>query len=531
MASVIHHLRITRFPWQLYLLFVINICIKLPGLRLELPPFTFCDENLWRVSTLIALQENSPVLNEFRAGSVNTYPVLVLAEFWKIIFQSVSDTQVVLIGRFSLTILLGSLSIFYVYGSAKILTESKRAALISGFLFTISPYSYAMSQYWYPDHFIYFFSAGFLYYLLKVFHTPADNKSWKMLAVMFSLAVSTKYTAMILVASVIFLAFIQNRLQRKFEGEFWRKNYFRLLLSFLILSMLIIVLINFSALFNPQSFIWAMENTQSNYSRNGINTKGILFYLVIFLHMPLPYIGFVLIILGILVLLKKDAILVTMLLVPVIGLILFLGSSVLVINRNMSIFIPLIFIFSAIGLERVLSVVEKELTYHLKIKFTLSAFVVLIFCLTPAIQTSSAILADLRPDSRILAREWISRNIPLGTTVGSNDLCSAPSTADPNAYSIVKDGLFEERLDYYVIDSFFKPSIFDDVYRSKGILQQPLQKLHHYYFGFYDYDVFRLSKGSISAEKIATKNGYKIIARFMGAGPEILILKKLPSSS
>jgi hypothetical protein len=282
---------------------------------------------------------------------------------------------------------------------------------------------------------------------------------------------------------------------------------------------------------NPQSFIWAMENTQSNYSRDGINSRGILFYLVIFLHMPLPYIGFVLIILGIWVLLKRDATLLIILLLPVIGLILFLGSSVLVINRNMSIFIPLIFVFSAIGLERVLSVLEKRMTYHLKTKYTLFAFVVIIFCLTPVIQTSSAILSDLRPDSRILAREWISKNIPLGTTVGSNDLCSAPSTADPNSYSIIKDGLFEQRLDYYVIDSYFKPSIFDAVYRSKGVLQQPLQKLHHYYFGFYDYDVFRISKASISAEEIATKNGYKIIARFMGAGPEILILKRLHNPS
>lgn len=506
--------------------FLINLVIRVPGIRLELPPFTFCDENLWRVSTVSALQENNIVLNEFRAGSINTYPVLFLSKLWEIIFGSITDTQVVVIGRALLPVLLGSATVFFIFKIVFLLTSNKIYSFISILLFTISPFSYAMSQYWYPDHYIYFFSSAFFYFLIHVIKDSSDLRSWIYLAVFFSFAVSSKYTAGALVLSVatfIILVFFSRRLRDKYQTSIQQLLINTMFFS--LVSAFLISLLNFSAFLNPESFLWAIENTQSNYSRTSFNLEGIRFYSFIFLYMPLPGIGFILFFIGAFFLIRSNFLVFSSLVTPILFLIVFMGSAVLVINRNLSIFIPIMFAFSGIGLGLILEKVKLKSSAKSSVaRVIISA----IFIALPSYYLVNSIRSDLNTDSRVLAREWININIPAGSVVGSNNLCSAPSTADPNVFQVIEDGLIEKKLPYYVIDSFFRPSVIEGFYRSKGIIQEGKQKLHHYYFGFYDYDVFRFQREPELIDNYVEPLGYRVLARIKGAGPEIVILKKIP---
>lgn len=329
-------------------LFSISICSKIPGFANELPPYVFCDEAMWSGTVERALAAGTLDIDEFRAGGLNVYPVLYPLLAIKDWFHySLNETQTILLGRFLLTGVLGSSTVFFIYGIAKEITRHRVTGLVAAMLFVISPFTFAVSQYWYPDHYIYFFSAGFLYFYIRTLNSEHSWSlwNWLCLGVFAGLATSVKYTGILLMVIVPVLLVIQffnwKKAKKKIHGSVQKVfiNVFFVFFGF-VFSILVF---NWSAFFHPETFLWGFEFNQSNYSHTSLNWAGVPFYLSTSFLLTLPPLGVLFFIAGYLELFRLNRPTFYVMICFPIGLILFLGTALTILNRNMSLLFPFYF--------------------------------------------------------------------------------------------------------------------------------------------------------------------------------------------
>jgi 4-amino-4-deoxy-L-arabinose transferase-like glycosyltransferase len=508
---------------------LLAVLSRVPAIFQELPPYLFCDEGLYADEAFVMLQQNRLVTHQFKAGGLNIYLPLFLAKIILIFNNSIFSytnfgyTNFVILGRAIYILLINPLTIIFIYFSAVELFRKKSIGLFAALAFLVSPLLLANSRMWYPDHYIGFFSAGLVYFLIKNYQAPEKIFNYLMIGVFLALTISTKYTGLLLVPVVGTILLV---------NLFWSDSSilprlrFKLLVIVKLLvyaalsAVIILLIVNFSALVVTHLFIRDFNFNIENYGRHGaLNWRGVVFYLFVLYYLSLGGFGLIAIAFGYKDICTKHPRLIVLLLAP-LGIAAYLGVSGLVLFRNMTIFLPLIFLIAGVGIHRLCQfVISGNGTQK-----TLAALVLIGIVFSQVPQLALTIKRDFNIDSRVLAEAWLKKNIPSTSIVGTNDFCSGPSPAKVAGLQTEIDRQMSKNFDYYVFDTYW-PSVFDPAYRAnKGILQEWDQKYLHYYF-FSDVDIFRWKTKPVQTHQLVPP-GYQIVQWFKSSGPDVVILKK-----
>jgi hypothetical protein len=471
---------------------IIFLLPRLISLISDLPPYLFCDESIF-LNAVNSFNLPSFYVNEFRAGGVNIFPILII----KHLFSIESVTALIITARIFYLILLGSFTCYFIYKISRVLGFDKLLSFLSVLIFLLSPVVLSVSRIWYPDNYIYLFSSGFLYYLLmsKIF---LKIRYFIFFGIFFGLAVSTKYTAIFLFFPIVFLFSLDKKI-----------------ITYLIISCIVsfttFLLINYSIFLNFDKFYLDFIHNVNNYgAHQWLDFSGPLLYLassiVIFatpFFLPIYLIG----------LFKSNLIFdfrmkLIFLLFPIIYIYYF-GTASLVIVRNISILIPFLIPVFTLGIYCIINYGKRNLT------------IFLIF-LAPAFYYASIVFSNNAPDSRLIAQTWIIENIDKSSTFAANEFCSGSSPAEVAGYSTAGDSGFTSSSDYVLISSYWN-SPLSSFYWTRGVLQY----IDPGYIHFYNMNNRSLLKFSNDVLKTGfTYEGYSLIKIFEGSGPTLFLFRK-----
>ena len=339
---------------QLIFTLVVGFSIvgRIPLLFNELPPYQFCDEGIYFNEVIRMIDYRDILTLEFRAGGFNIYPIYWIIQLTNLVSPgSLTNIQILILGRVFYTVLLPTVTLIFVFFTARIFTGLK-LALVSTSIFAFSTFN--ISKYWYPDTYVQFGVAGFLYFLLKI--TYSGNKKlrdYTILGIFMAIAMSTKYTTLFLVVPfVISLLIVRKNLM---NTKLFSKSVF--LFGFGFISCFLAL--NFSILFRVNDFMNGFNFNLVNYGNpQGIRYSGYFYYLATLLIGGLGIFAFILVIIGIK---RKTDFNYLRLLIwsyPLI-LIFVLGDRQWVLPRNITSMIPFLTPYLALGLSS-LSLSPKE---------------------------------------------------------------------------------------------------------------------------------------------------------------------------
>jgi len=493
----------------LFLFIFLSILIKLPSIFLDLPPYQYCDETIY-LNQLLRFGNDWNHFYEFRAGGFNYIPLYPLAFFL--------DKEALLIaGRVLYNVMFSSFTIFYIFKITKLFSNSKIIIFISLFLFLVSPYAFTHSKIWYPDHYIYFFSSGFFYYLtLILLNKNFSQKYLYLLVFFFSIMISIKYTSLLLFPAFLFVLY---KLKTQINDFYICFGYLRK--SFYIF-ILVFSFFNIGLFFNPSEFVKDFLFNINNYSgySNDFLLDGVIYYSINLFLFTSSFLCIPILFLGLKEIINRSEITFYAYLVIILFFIFYLGlSSGLLINRNVSILIPLIFPILALGFHK-LFFFFKNSYYKFIIRIYLSLF--LIHTLSSFTFSFSN---TLKTDSRVLAEEWLRNNIPSSSSIGTNEFCSGSSPAEKYFSNIYVDKSFTKKYDYYVINSYWKSAI-DYKYRHKIPLIFIMNQLYVNYHYSHTSSSFSFNPKAHSV----IDDLYSEEKVFEGYGPKIYIMKKKVSN-
>ena len=513
----------------LVLIIFLAVLLRVPAIFQELPPYLFCDESMFADEAFAMLQQGRMLTGQFKAGGLNIYIPLLIAKplffFNDQIFSYTlfGYTNFVILGRIVYVLLLNPLTLVFIYLSAVELFQKKTIGLCAALAFLISPFLLANSRMWYPDHYIVFFSAGLFYFLIRHYKAPLHRLNYPFVGIFLALTISTKYTGLLLVPVVGLVLLMNlfwplNRIQL-----YTRANWlliFKWLCAAALCSLVVLLVANFSAVVNTPKFILDFNFNVENYRQYGsLGWRGVLFYLFALYYLSLGGFGIIPIFFGYKDLYKAHPRLIVLMLAP-IGLATYLGLSGLVLFRNMTVFLPLIFLIAGVGIYR-LCIYASAGT---RLQKTLSVLVLIGIVFSQLPQIVVTIKRDFATDSRILAEDWLKQNIPTTSSVGTNEFCAGPSPAKVAGLSTQIDPFMKQNLDYYVFDTYWA-SVFEPIYKgNKGALQIWDQKYLHFYF-LSDIDIFRWKTQPLRVDAVVP-SGYHIVKWFKSNGPDVLILQK-----
>ena len=505
------------------------VLLRLPAIFQELPPYLFCDEGMFASEAFAMLQQDRMLTTQFKAGGLNIYIPLIVAKGIFIFnhnlfsYNNYGYTNFVVLGRIIYLLLINPLILIFIYLSAVELFQKKIIGLFASLAFLISPLALANSRMWYPDHYIGLFSAALFYFLIKNNKAPFKLLNYLWIGTFLALAISTKYTGLLLVpiAGIVLLINLFWPIYRSrsyTKADF--QNLFKLLFIIPISTMAVLIIVNMSAITNTSQFISDFNFNIENYKRHGsLGWHGVIFYLFTLYYLSLGGVGFISIILGYREIYKHHPRLIFLFLTPV-AFATYLGLSGLVLFRNMTIFLPLIFLIAGVGINCLYQYMSAG-SKKQKI-FAVLVLTGIVFSQIP--QLALTIKRDFDIDSRVLAEDWLKKNIPTTAMIGTNEFCAGPSPAKIAGFKTQIDPLMNNDLDYYVFDSYWA-SIFEPFYKgNKGVLQEWDQKYLHFYF-LNDIDIFRWKSDSVQIASMVPP-GYHLIKRFQSNGPDVLILKK-----
>jgi 4-amino-4-deoxy-L-arabinose transferase-like glycosyltransferase len=501
-----------------FALMLASFAVRLLPIRQELPPYSFCDEDIYADEARRLITSDSWVTSEFRAGGMNIYPTVIVGKLLQYLGKDITLSTSIITGRFLGPVLLGSLTTILVYLIAFEISKNRSVALLAGIFFILSPAVYAYGRISYPDHFIYFFSAGFLYYLLKAIRNSSTFADFAILGIFLGTSASVKYTGIFLLvpfAVVVLAEIYRNRL----DSAKVARSIIRFTAT-AIASACTFLLINFSALVEPRAFMAGLRYNIENYENfQGSTLTGAGYYLFVSYIMLFGILGSLAVVVGYAKLCRKGPLFLFVIASFPIFLSSLLALGGLVLNRNMSITIPFVIPVMALGAYSMFHTLRAKLGNNAAI------FCALIFFAQPSYAFGTSALHDLKQDSRLLASPWIKENIPNGTVIGVGGTCSNMSPAQTAGFQTEIDAFLDQKKEYYVFVSYWG-SPFDDFYRKNvGIFQVVDQKYLHFYH-FNDRKIFRLPKEKLSLNDL-TPTGYEIIKVISSNGPDVIILERI----
>lgn len=480
--------------------------LRIPSLRQELPPYLFCDENLYAGEAFAVQQSGNPVTQIFRAGGLNIYLPILFSQILKILGINVHEyLNFVVISRI-LMIVLSSATVYVLAKIISLITDNDKAQKFTVLAFAFSPYVLSLSRQWYPDHFIVFFVSLFLYYLIQNSNQSFNKQNYLKLNISFALLLSVKYT------SLVFLPLLWLVVYRHISIAISRKRIIKINMW----GLLAFFAINFSIFFHPRKFLTDFLFNLTNYGKSeGIHFAGISYNFVVLFFLVFGILGFPVILLGArLAFYSRFSQILVLFSFICCFYIISMGQAVIVLNRNLMIFVPLILIFIGLG--------SAKLWESKKGTFTPAKLLVTIAFFASAINVSYISVHDFQTDSRVLAANNLNRIIPSESIVGINEACSGSSPAQVAGFKTIYDPFLREQLPYYVLNSYW-PGPYQGLYSKSGILQEFDQKYIHFHL-FSNTEFWKLSFTTRDWDIV---NGYEVIKVYNSNGPDVIVLRRI----
>jgi hypothetical protein len=516
----------------IFLIFLTSVLLRLPAaIFQELPPFQFCDEKIFSEEVFQMLREGRFMTKEFRSGGINIYPGFILGKvFYCFTGRLPSYIELIVMTRILMTVVLSAVTVFIINKTGKLIfAEKYQPRLIMLLAFLISPMASGISRIWYPDHYVIFFSAGSLLYIMKLFQHEQKWGDYLWGGVFIGMTISTKYTGLFLLLPcvILFIYKILNNEINIYPNFKNRYVQYITLYSLMLLSLLTtIIILQFSAINNFQKFLSDWNYNLINYSRFGdkINWLGMRFYFVILFMTSLGILALPVYFYGCVRLFIKSKIQLFVLLSFPVFLIIYLGKVNLVINRNMMIALPFVLPVFAAGLDYILDKVITHLTSYTKI--ILIIFVIALIA-EPAYKTLYEFIYDWKLDSRVLARNWLDKNIPPGSVIMHNEVCTGESAARKDRYKLISEhttaAIGNVHHEYFVFNSWFGGRLAPFKERKGMLLETAYRNLHFLHFS--DIDVFSSQNVSSDYASMKLLLGEEMIKEFHGSGPVVFITK------
>lgn len=508
----------------IFCLIFLTIAIRLPYIYSELPPFVFCDEMMFSGETWDLLSSKTGQIDEFRAGGLNMYPTLLLQKSLNFIGKGATTFEEYLIlGRYVHLIFFGCLTTLMIFALTNSVTKNYAASVFASLVFVLSPYVNSMSRYWYPDHFIALFSAIFLYVVVSRFNEKAGFKSIIYLAISATALISVKYTGLIVLPlcalTIIFNCYL-HMIGVENRAKFTQVTSYLFVFGFV--AMFSFFIFNPSVLAYPKDFAHGFMFNLNNYA--GHEKNPFLNFKYYFLIVTIAFCGVAggaLFIVGsVLSVFKYRNLGMVIVGLFFLAALIGLSSSGLVLNRNISIVLPVYCLMLGVAYSIVLPIVKKK---ELQKYFY---FAVIVWVGFLGVQASATFMRDIQPDSRVQAQHYISKHVnQFERPVGTNEFCSGESPAT-GLVEYIRDPYNEQNSEYFIYNTYWG-GFLGDLYMGKlNFWNIPSQNLIHYY-AFGQKSLFDFNKSAswpISNAKLHEK-GYKLEKSFNGPGPEILILK------
>jgi hypothetical protein len=501
-----------RFPWYCHVSFAFSIIFRIPGAIQDLPPYIFCDEEIFIKESYSLQDENRIITNEFRSGGLNIYLPLIVFKLVSRIFNVDDEYTFYIVLARILMVIISSATIYVLYLLSNIIFYNTTINKFTILGFAFSPTILAHSRYWYPDHFLIFFSSLFLYFLVKNYKENFTMINYLKFNIVYALLVSVKYTSLIFLP-LIWLSILSLNLKGK--KIFFSKVKLKLVIGSNIIGLVTFLVINFSIFLQPREFVSDFLFNLNNYGRSGgLFFQNLSFNLVVLFLLSLNIFGGLIALYGVIYTLNsgKNTFLIPLLLFSFIYL-LVLSQAGLVLSRNLILVYPLVLIFFGQGCYQLWTV---------KKNFSPLRVIVIISISFQVINTAYVIIHDLAIDSRIIAEDRLKFLIPKGSSVGVNEGCSGPSPAAISGYKTITDPFFNQDLEYYVINSYWDFPLKSQ-YRNTNILQSIDQKYIHFY-SFSNTDLFSYSFNQRNLDSIPN---YSLIELINSNGPDILVYKKV----
>lgn len=481
----------------------------------NLPAWQFCDElvvsgHLWRL-----VVDKTIIFDDFRSGGLNILPLLPIGFF-------LTETKILVIGKFLYLVVLGLGTVFFIYKISLLIIFNKNIAILSSIIFMLSPYVFAVGEYWYPDHYIYFFSSGFLYFLIKLYReiNQQNKTNFILLGIFSSMLVSVKWTGFILMP-VLFLFLLFLFINQSESRLVFFKNCLYLLCSFLV----IFFLFNYSIFFNFDKFIYDFTWNISHYASYEKNNFEIFYYLSVIYFLFASFLSIIFILFGYVKIFKLNKLIFTLFTFTVLFYSCFLGlKGGLVLHRNVSILIPFIFPIIGIGIYQFYILFTNKFSPFVRF---LSNSYIFFFSLVLISNFIFLFFNNLHYDSRFMAMKWLQSNLLSDVTIGTNEACSGPSPAHGFTFQDNNDPMFVYNYEYYVINSYWDSKIDYLYHYSKPIIT--LMNQHYVHFNYWnEKNIFKnsLVKDNSFENYNSVMSNYELIKTFKGYGPVIYVLKK-----
>jgi 4-amino-4-deoxy-L-arabinose transferase-like glycosyltransferase len=515
-------LSVRSYRIALAVLFIAAIALRLPAVFQDLPPYTFCDEDIYANEAYRMYQAGTWRTVEFRSGAFNIYPILFIASM----LPPLSHLEFVFVGRIFYAVVLSAATVLVIAAATKTLFGRRDVALVAALGFVISPTAIAISRYWYPDHYLVFFSALMLFWLARLISGQRSWIEYVALGATWALGLSVKYSfAFVAIAILITLVVVW----RQRDADRGIRAFFHVVvvggLVILASTIVTLCLVNFSAFFDLTKFQKDFLFNFENYGRAGSSISGIAFYGFLLFGLTLGAAGVAGFVVGTTAIIRSAWPKAVLLLGFPVVLIAYLGLQGLVINRNM--YIAFAFVLPVFGLGIVV-LLERIARLPRAARVVAAAAVAVAMGAQLAV-VGVITVKDLQPDSRVLAEEWINETVPATATIGMNEFCSGPSPAYDHE-KVAFDSQAVAGYDYYVMNSYWD-SLFNPAYRGRGAIGFTLDQeyLHYYYFndrGLPWYYISQLFTPRVTPDQLVPQ-GYEIAEIFSSNGPDIIVLRRL----
>lgn len=494
-----------RQAWLLGAIILLGSWFRFQSTNSELPPYLFCDENIWLAEVLRMKSSHTFVTNVFISGPLNTYPVLITSILLENFTESMlTSANIVVLARLLLTFFVAILTSITLFILSRMLVRSNRVALGSVLLFNIAPYSISQSRIWYPDHYSSLFCLLLVISAIKVLQNFTKKQHFTY-GVILGIALSVKFTLFFGIISLLYVQ-ISALISKKVTAKDLAASQLSLCVGFIISFFTL----NFSIIIEPQLFYNQMNFNFDLYKdAPGVNFGGYLYYLILLFLVVATPLSLIPIFSGMFSLYRINYKLFIILILPIFLQVLVMGRSESLLNRNINQFIPLVCFFVALGFEFLYS----RRSWQTVLLCTVSLILI-------TTQSGLNLLNETKDNSYLKAEAWIKDNIPKGSSVGVNWSCDIGSPAD-RFFSTTITG--ELGLDYHIFSSYWG-SPFDSFYRDKSIIQELNPKyLHFYHNGDSSPLAFNFSHKSL--DSLVPEN-YKLISVIMGNGPDFIVIQK-----
>lgn len=502
---------------------IVALLLRFPALWQDRPPYLFCDEGIYYSDALQMLQNGSWTSLEFRSGPLNVYPIVILIRLLSPLIQF-TDVQVLYIGRFALPILLGAAAVAPIAQFVRTITGRRFWALIAVGFYLSSQMLLAVSRYWYPDHYLVFFTAIFALITSKIL--IAKGRIWLLsilAGISFAAGISVKYTMAVLIAPLLiaYFAWIRRRMNES------NRSVFKLALapvSALITTLLVLLLFHANTISHIDLFFEAQAYNSKNYGGISENPlQGMQAYSLVLFALMLGIPGILGVIAGVftLVRVRKFTTLIFLLSGPIL-LVAVLGAQNLFINRNVVLAAPFVIALASIGIG---TLIKRASGLKPTGKYLLYSFITLAF-VSQCVLTAKAVFEDLSQDPSISAESWVRENISENAVVGTNTSCSGPSPASIAGSTVRNDPNMDLGLEYYVFDSYWSSAIVNNFRGANAANAFLDQKLIHFYY-IDDKNLFKYFFNIFDTPQDQVPAGYELVKRFGTNGHEIWILKRI----